>query len=671
MFIALRIFIFCLLIQLLHSFRTPKHNLLAYFKSRDSVFLTNPNNHTTSYGIYVAGRITTIDVPKSLANLSTIINWKVVNVNRDLLMFVHDKKPRMLVQQKKIEDMKYSGQLNGSIISLGDNEALHVATIFNSNLTKPSATWNYLELLHFDVYSGRVTITDSLKWFKDDDWKFIVEWKLADFIHMDDKLYLLIQRSIFRNATSNTTNEMSIIRLCLDKGNEFISSAVEIHYTKPEFHNNTITDATLVFITQPNNNLIESIQPSERYSMVIQLQAPDGNFTYVRYYINNFISLFDQAGQECASGSSAVNLFGYHLRSEVGKCEKTAYKSCTRNKNTFPSVRYNGDSAMVWDSPFTNTQPVDSIPTINSFSIPYPIYDDSVDIQVKSIAKCIKCVLALRNGPPDCSISGQEFDFNFHQHAYINHLPPGELYVSESTDQSIFFDLVPCYKFKSCIPCIMYGLNFGCVWSNSECTYDGQPKSAKSQMFNLCVKIVSISPLVFNNTSPETLVVQLDKSLDLTNSQESLAIKAGFFNYCTNFTMDKTFIYCSLKIVASGEFRIHLNIENGRYADASIVSALSEEIVTVNFVEIEQADSFPILIALFLSSLFSSLLVIIYHKCDMEQFKSYFFTKKSKLLQLTRKFPKTKSEKQIKVLIKKFIPRKNKSFGGNFSTHFS
>ncbi|XP_025016838.1 uncharacterized protein LOC112538971 [Tetranychus urticae] len=188
-----------------HPFSATKHNIISYYKTVNNVFLTNPENHTTSYGE------TTVDIPSSVANVYDIVKWKVVNVDEDRLMFVHKNKPQILVDQKRIKKMEYFGDLSDSVISLGDNAILHVPTIFNPELTEPVHKCNYIVLLYFDAENESVRVIDSLPWLKDDDWKLIKEWKMSNYIHFDNKLFLLILRSIWNEKAAKVTQDTSII----------------------------------------------------------------------------------------------------------------------------------------------------------------------------------------------------------------------------------------------------------------------------------------------------------------------------------------------------------------------------------------------------------------------------------------------------------------------------
>uniref|UniRef100_A0A158P5E9 Uncharacterized protein n=1 Tax=Tetranychus urticae TaxID=32264 RepID=A0A158P5E9_TETUR len=184
-------------IEYSYSFKRFKHTQLKYYKAQNSVSFRSLDN-LTSYDIYVAGESITIQIPTSVVNVSDIVNWKVVNLKKDRLMFVHKNKPQILIDQKTIRPMKLkpgTNPLTGPIIVFSDNETLHVPTIFNPNLTEPVPELNYIELLHFDDQSAEVSVLRSLPMLKD-DWKFIKAWKMMDYIHFDDKLYLLIKRSI-------------------------------------------------------------------------------------------------------------------------------------------------------------------------------------------------------------------------------------------------------------------------------------------------------------------------------------------------------------------------------------------------------------------------------------------------------------------------------------------
>uniref|UniRef100_A0A158P4Y3 Sema domain-containing protein n=1 Tax=Tetranychus urticae TaxID=32264 RepID=A0A158P4Y3_TETUR len=633
-------------IEYSYSFERFKQNHLTYYKAPDSVFLTDPDNHTTSYGISVAGKTINIDIPASVVNLSDIVNWKVVNIRKDRLMFVHKNKPQILIHQKTIEDMEYSGKLSGPIIVFSDNEALHVPTIFNPNLTQPVPEWHYIELLYFDDKKRSVSVIRSLPMLKD-DWKFIKEWKMTDYIHFDDKLYLLIKRSIWNEKNAKITQEISIIRLCLDKGSELISSAVEIRYNRPEFQTNQITGAIFICLTY---------YKPEKILLLITKEASNKSLIHTRYFIDHFVSLFDKTGQECASGANNYTLMRYHLRSEVRSCQKTTYKNCSSNENIVPSVELNFDR--IWPYHFIFADERSDIPQIE-----YD-YDQHLNethfCHERSGYKQI-CIKIHKNFNNDNSIQNVETFFlgyplnrlylmynSLHRnesrqcfqginqyltcykddrsslgdlqlHHYLNYRPLGYFQLTIDTNQIFFEPYNICRFYKSCMHCLMYGVNKYCIWSDSRCTLD---IDRATRTVDYCFKIARISPLLFNSSSPETLTIELDKPLNLDDTQEYLDIKAGPLNHCTNITPNHngSIFNCSMRLSESGKFKISISLRNDRYADAITLSALSTQKVDIVAPEVDYSS---IVILSFLGLLLISFLMIGYIKCNKQQLKKF------------------------------------------------
>uniref|UniRef100_A0A158P4Z0 Uncharacterized protein n=1 Tax=Tetranychus urticae TaxID=32264 RepID=A0A158P4Z0_TETUR len=555
-------------------------------------------------------------------------------------MFVHKNKPQILIDQKTIKEMEYSGKLRGALIAFGDNEALHVPTIFNPNLTQPVPEWNYIELLYFDDENKKVSVKRSLPWLKD-DWKFIKEWKMMDYIHFDDKLYLLIKRSIWNEKTKNVTQEISIIRLCLDKGSELISSAVEIRYNRPEFQTNQITGA--IFIYLPFYKPVKIL-------LLITKEASNKSLIHTRYFIDHFASLFDKTGKECASGANKYTLMRYHLRSEVRSCQKTTYKNCFSNENTVPSVELNFDGIWPYHFIFADGRSIhppleydynhslnqthfchqisdweqtcieiyknfnndSSIQNVEVFFIEYPMNRFWLRYNSLRFSEGRRC-FQQNNTYLTCYKNDgyEQFIDDMQLHWYSNHRPLGHFQVTNNTNKIIIKILSDfCGKLKSCTHCLMHGVIEDCIWSNSRCKKD--IKSVK-QTVDYCFKIARISPLMFNSSSPETLTIELDKPLDLDETQEYLDIKTGPHNHCTNIKPNHngSIFNCSMQLSESGKFKIIFSLQNDRYADAISISALSTEKVDIAAPE---DDYLPTLIVLFLGLLFISLIVYLSFK---------------------------------------------------------
>uniref|UniRef100_A0A158P4Y8 Uncharacterized protein n=1 Tax=Tetranychus urticae TaxID=32264 RepID=A0A158P4Y8_TETUR len=644
------------------SFKKFKHTQLTYYKAADSVSFRDFNK-LTSYDIYVAGETKTIDIPRSVANLNEIVNWKVVNLRRNQLMFVHKNKPQILIDRKKIEDMEFSGKLSGSIIAFGDNEALHVPTIFNPNLTEPVPEWNYIELLYFDDRNEKVSVLRSLPMLKD-DWKFIKEWKMTDYIHFDDKLYLLIKRSIWNENTANVTQEISIIRLCLDKGSELISSAVEIRYKRPEFQTNQITGAIFVHLT---------FYKPEKILLLITKEASNKSLIHTRYFIDHFVSLFDETGRGCASGANNYTLMRYHLRSEVRSCQKTTYKNCSSNENIVPSVELNFSKILDYHFIFaygTSIHPAieddynnyinethfchqtigykqicieihqnlnydSSIQNVEVFVSGYPYYRLHLFYNSVRLNESRRCQQK-QNTFLACYKSGEPYAKDLQLHHYLNHRPFGFFRVSKVANYITGITYSYCVDYFSCIQCMMYGLSMNCIWSNSICTEDEQNAT---KAVNYCFKVDRISPLMFNSSLPETLTIEFDKPLELNASQEYLVIKAGPHNHCTNIKPNQngSIFNCSMRLSESGKFKISVSIQNYRYADTISLSALSTEKVDIVAPEV---DYLPIVILLFLGLLLISFLLLGFAKRNKLQLKNF---KKFSISRKKRGFFETKS----------------------------
>uniref|UniRef100_A0A158P4X0 Uncharacterized protein n=1 Tax=Tetranychus urticae TaxID=32264 RepID=A0A158P4X0_TETUR len=613
-----------LFVKLSHSFKLPKHNVLSYYKTINNVFLTNPFNHTTSYGIYVAGQTITIDIPSDIVNVYDILNWKVVNVVKNRLMFVHNNKPLILIDQKTIRRMNHSNGLSDSIIAFGDNEALHVPTIFNPNLTGPVPKWNYIELLHFDDEKEKVSVIRSLPWRKNDDWKFIKEWKMTDYTHFNDKLYLLIKRSIWNEKAAKVTQEISIIRMCLDKGRELISSAIEIRYTLPDFFIEIIDSN---FKLYPYRNTTNS---SQNLTLNVIRQFNSTHYHESEHSIPQFEELFERGAKICASGneSNTVTLLQNHLRFESSECKKSTHKLCSSNDNFIPSFDITNEEAVIVSPIYflENYHPLSNKYQFVSLQHPfYQMWSITID-NMKMLGSSHICYSS--ESFHYCNSTNQvELQY------FVNQRPLGGFFVTKLTNQIIFVDkAVKCEQLTSCIYCIMYGLYFNCVWSNSICTYDDQPKNKIHLTVDHCFKIVQISPLNFTSSSSNFTVV-LDEALDITKPQEYLVIEAGSHNHCTNVKINGTIIKCSMNQADSGEFNVHVNLMSDNYVDVAMISAKSTDKVTIFASGSEYIYPLIVIIFLILSYiLLCSFLVMAYLRCNeelIERFRKFFRLKKA------------------------------------------
>uniref|UniRef100_A0A158P4T8 Sema domain-containing protein n=1 Tax=Tetranychus urticae TaxID=32264 RepID=A0A158P4T8_TETUR len=595
------VFKFCLLVEITYSFRTPKHDIAFYYKTIDSVFLTNPTSHTTSYGIYVAGQTITIDIPTSVANVSDILDWKVVNINAERLMFVHKKKPRILINQKEIKEIEYSGEMSDSIIAFGDNEALHVPTIFNPNLTGPVHNWNYLELLHFDDENEKVSVSRSLPWLKD-DWKYIKEWKMTDYIHFENKLYLAIKRSISNANSQSVTQEISIIRLCLGRGIELISSAVEIHFSRPEFNTNQITDLIFVFIFGSYG------KDDDRYQLHTTQLQPNNTQIYHIYYFRDIVPLFEQTANECASGSDNINLLQYHLRSKVGKCIKTSYKSCLTKENIVPSKNVT-NLIGVYTSYTLFRSTATFVHKIQFYTLPYPHLNRIILLHTTPLVHTAICEYLSIQCLDLYSINSNLLETSSQAGFHINRYPFGYHFIDKETNEILFIPIEMCSQLKTCTQCIMYGLYFDCIWSNSKCIHDTQPKNKAALTVGYCFKISNIYPLIFNSSLPTKLTIQLDRPL-IKDDQEQLVIQAGL-NRCTKVSKGKgSFINCSMRLKKSGQFKVNVSLRNDRYADAAVISAVSTDKVKISAPGSKHDYAFVVILLLFSVSFISLFLML-------------------------------------------------------------
>uniref|UniRef100_A0A158P4T5 Sema domain-containing protein n=1 Tax=Tetranychus urticae TaxID=32264 RepID=A0A158P4T5_TETUR len=617
-----------LCINYLHSFkRAPRHNVLSYYKTMNNVYLADPYNHNTTYRIYVAGVTITIDIPASVAKTSDIVNWKVINFDKAELMFVHNNIPQILINQKTIKNMKYSdtNPLTGSIIALGDNEALHVPTIINPQFDSQNSVWNYLELLRFDAKNMLVETIEKLPWLFADDWKYVSEWKMTDYFHHEDKLYLLIVRALKDEfILGGIKREISIIRLCLNKGSRLISTATEIHYTRPLFINLRIGEVLF--------DLDAKTLPNE-IMLLVQIISPKNDFFYYRrHYIKSFSQLFDTSGMECSKNDATMtsNRLRWHLRSRR-KCDRFSYSPCGIN-NKYYITAYDIINIVIDDyTGFENNKSSNILYPIN-ISLLY--YLHTFD-QSKSLV-CYKYMGLTCELIFDPQTFKPENDWG--ERFFLNQRPLLSFIVAKGSEEISRSPLVyKCHNIKNCKDCIMFGLFFDCIWSNSACIYDNQTKNKNIVALNKCFRIVDFSPSIFNSSSSNILKVTLD-DLPAINKAEEIIIKAGPNNYCPIIKIDKKVISCIMDISESGKFQIEAHVVNDAFADVSVVSAVS-----INMAHIIASDNKTTIVIIILTVVINACLLLVYIAYKKGQFKrmtQFVESKRSTELVDKRKAPK-------------------------------
>uniref|UniRef100_A0A158P4W5 Sema domain-containing protein n=1 Tax=Tetranychus urticae TaxID=32264 RepID=A0A158P4W5_TETUR len=636
--------VLCLFSEIAYSFRTPKHDMIYYYKAPSNVFLTDEDNSTTYYGIYLVGETIYINISKSVVNVSDLVNWKVINLKQDRLMFVHQNKPQILINQKTIKNMKYSGELTGPIIAFGDDEALHVPTILNPDLTEPPVDWNYLELLRFDFNNEKVSVIGRLSSFEN-DWKYIKKWKMTDYIHFDNKLYLLIMRSIYDEKVSDITQEISIMRLCLDKGSELISSAVEMYFTRPEFDANEFHEVIFVYFA----GLYKGDNESQSFYLCTNQHLSNQSAIIVYYYFDNLFPLFEQTAKSCSSGANNVTLLHQHIRSEDGVCKKTIHDSCFTKENIVPSMDI---ANLAVTGKQSSTMFIDKNQVLKMYNVvlSFPFCDNALFIytQVSPSAPIVLHYVGYNASTTDSKFKTNLWPgYNITDAVKVFHINKHPLKgyyltnVSNQIKRGWYFSL--CSPLKTCTQCFMYGSSIDCVWSNSICTnttINHQPKTKIETTFNNCFKIIDISPLIFNSSSLKTLTIELDEPLLITESQETLSIKAGPHNHCTNITINGAVIECSMKLVESGEFNIVLNLVNDNYADVYRMSTMSVDKVTISAPN--ATNTFAIIFILFAGLLLSTFLFLAYKKWNKQQLDRFkIFSASKKAIQLgSQKFSK-------------------------------
>ncbi|XP_025016812.1 uncharacterized protein LOC112538956 [Tetranychus urticae] len=437
---------------------------------------------------------------------------------------------------------------------------------------------------------------------------------MTDYIHFDNKLYLLIKRNIWKKEIFDFTQEISIIRLCLDKGRELISSAVEVRYAHPEFQNSQIIEAIFKLRMVHNHDVFRT-----------------SNFGRRRPH---FSDMFDMVEEMFASADKSVDLLQYHLRSESIECEKCTHEPLPVGQNFITSFdatekvhvsayyiiceQTHGNQnyfvqhqAITFAHPFERRLFLHIQNSLSEYILSSPCYEAFDWHYCQSIEAMEQ--------------KWKRLNIDVRHQVFVNQRPFGVFFITKKSHEIMFFNFdFICEGLNNCLDCVMYGFYFNCVWSHEtptppKCIYDDQPKHKTALTNNHCFKIIHFSPSVLYSSLQQTLSIKLNTPFQMDNSEESLVIHTGPDNYCTNIIMNGLNIQCLMNPLKGGKFNIEINLMNDKIADVSVISAVSTEMVQINVLESECDNSSTIIITLF-SCLFLILcLFIAYKTCDKEK----------------------------------------------------
>uniref|UniRef100_T1KXA5 Sema domain-containing protein n=1 Tax=Tetranychus urticae TaxID=32264 RepID=T1KXA5_TETUR len=551
--------IFYLTIKIACAFEAPKHYFNAFHKVHSNVYsiATQPN----SYAVYVAGKIAylTIATPNE-TDISKILNWRAINTDPTRLMFVSDNKPFILIDSTVIRPMSHQVALNGTIIELGNAEALHIPKIINPDGVDPKEVWNYFDLLLFDSKDEKVEKISSIDWIGAKDYEFILEYRVLDHIHFKNKLYLLMFRQV--KSFPSPFNEISIIRLCLEKGSQFLSSAVEVAY---KYDSKPISGVFYFDYTNP--------EEWKRYSIALINNQDSSTVTF--HYIENFEALFDDVAYNCSTGLPGLsNLFLHHLRNQTPNgCVEEEYKDCDNGvRNIFPSGQI---SDKITVRSFLGPQN-DSIKLFTHHH-PYPINYVSFGIGSEEaiyICDFFDSLLLCSQ-----SFYGQLTDYYPQLHMDVIH---GKILIVHR-DNTVSYVLMPCDIFRNCLYCSVYANKY-CEWTikDEECQ-SPEPKSLSPKTYvNFCNRIEQVQPSNFVGESPIPLKIIFFSTLNFIDPNELIKISAGPGSYCTSIEINDTIINCDLYFQQYGDFFVTVTFEDAFYADATPVSVVSLRQITIN-----------------------------------------------------------------------------------------
>uniref|UniRef100_T1KDY8 Sema domain-containing protein n=1 Tax=Tetranychus urticae TaxID=32264 RepID=T1KDY8_TETUR len=560
------ILVFIFIIEMNVTSKVLKQNRLAHHQYLHQIFPVK--NSSELYTVYVAGKEFTIKVPASVEdNQYKIMNWKVINSNPKRLMFISGPEAFIMIDEQIIRKLIYPNVDIGSIIVLGNNEALHMPTISNPDTTRSPIDWNYLELLYFNEEEEKIKISEKIPWFDQNDWYFIREWKLLDYIIIETKMYILSKRrlTIYSEGPGQFANEFSIIRLSLDVDTSLLSTAVELH-------KRVLSSFSAQFLV----HLGSIVDENKRYSIIIQETGPVRSAS-LRCFIPKMEARFKAIGLSCEE-VGVCNQLHQHLRSvsiQSKKCGDKPTVDCP-----FPENLYLTDSI---DVALTALREIPVYSLVRTFHTPYPhefynvIYSD-IDNRLFFCKFQPTSSLICTLGPSHLKIR----DFN--TDLVLNVINGSTSYVFPVYPLKPSPNVLnyPCDKLGNCFDCIMYGFSLGCIWVDGYFCEQRSVSLVYSQrgfIYNYCKKIVSFS--VKHLESKKILEIEFQEVFEPVNRFHQIAILAGPNNDCVDIKMNNTNLTCELNSRTSGYFIVNVTFYNDSYLGITPIIAISNDYISI------------------------------------------------------------------------------------------
>uniref|UniRef100_T1KDY6 Uncharacterized protein n=1 Tax=Tetranychus urticae TaxID=32264 RepID=T1KDY6_TETUR len=555
--------LFIFLVKMTVSSKYFKQYVLASHKVNHQVFpsetiLTNINT-STSYAVYVAGEVFSIKVPASVEDDPyKIINWKVINSNPNRLMYISGTEAYIMINQVFKKKLDYPKGIIHSIIVLGNNEAIHIPTIVNPNSVQTNITWNYFELLHFDEKKEKIKIIEKIPWLDQDDWKYILEWKMLDHITIGTKMYILLKRKLkrFIGSQIEAADELFVTRLSLNVSDRFLESAVELNIR------------VSIDIYQAQFLIAFNASEKHRYSVVILGKHEAGHDISNRNFMPKLEASFDAVVTSCKE-TNVCNQMHQHLRSNSFDCNS----NCPFGEQLYPT----GTLELL-------IHKLRKVIPINATLLTYNV--DYADVKFTLFyfyeGKLVFC----------------EFKDFLHDSCYpldgVKEEYIADLFLDVISGKFILligsgsartldlFAEYHCERFYNCADCIIYGLTFGCIWTGMTCKQHEPFQALKIREYtiNYCFTIVSFSPDYFKE-EVNILTIEFEETFGIKKRVEKIFISAGLENDCVNISLGNSNLTCKFNLWTSGNFILYVSLYNDAFLDSTPITAIPSKTVVI------------------------------------------------------------------------------------------
>uniref|UniRef100_T1KDY4 Sema domain-containing protein n=1 Tax=Tetranychus urticae TaxID=32264 RepID=T1KDY4_TETUR len=549
--------LFIFLVKMTVSSKYFKQYRLASHKVNHQVFPSETIDG--SYTVYVAGKVFTIEVPLHVEDDPyKIVNWKVMNSNPNRLMFISDGSAYILIDQETKKNLTFPYENIGSIIVLGNNEALHMPIIDNPYSNQLNVAWNYFELLYFDEEKETITIIESIPWFSPNDWYYILEWKMLDHVFIGSKLYVVSSRKVLLNTPINDEEpfirtEMFITRFYLDVDKNLLSTAIEV-YKKLRYGHR---------IAQFVNTLKGNDNDVKRFSLLILHTA--GNETVFRRTI---LPKFDhdfETVERCKISGDCISMY-QHLFN----------KTCLN-----PTCPGHPTGEIEFASRKIGNIPI--VSNFRSYSGGYPdAYYKLIYFHQHELFGC-----DFGSGASvECSAIPSFPGINFKTDLVLDVISGKTFYFLNSTQlyQTLPYvsDKHPCFRFLNCLDCIMFGFSVGCIWIDNSCGQrsSNQVYSYKEFTVNFCLKIVAFSLEPYKELSKKLLEIEFDVVFS-KHQVKQISIFVGPNNECIETRRETHKLTCLLSYNSFGKFPIKVKFSNDDYLDTTPIIVTSSDTILI------------------------------------------------------------------------------------------